>query len=401
MQEAMTVTELNNYARRLLENDVLTQMVNVSGEVSNFKRHSSGHIYFVLKDQTGSVACSFLKNYNTNLKFDLADGMQVTVTATATVYERDGRFQLLVYKVKQNGTGLLYEQLTQLKEKLAKEGLFDREELSINPPYPRRIAVLTSPTGAAVQDILNVTGRRAPNIELVIVPVPVQGAGAGPQIAKALRYTELYLHPDVIILARGGGPIEDLWCFNDETLVRTIAACRIPIISGVGHEIDFTLCDFAANYRAPTPSAAAEKATPDTRAILAGLESTYAAICRSCQRELGLAAQQIESAMSAITAAAPQQKILHQQKQAALLYTAIRTAAENRVAALGTALDRQMETLTALDPFRVLSRGYAILSKDGTSGLTDIGAVQPGESVQVRLENGTLDCRVEEIHPLP
>ena len=397
MHDSMTVSELNRYVRTLLENDILTQMVNVSGEISNCKRHSSGHIYFALKDEYGSVNCSFFKNYNAKLKFEPEDGMFVTVSATATVYERDGKFQLLVYKMKESGTGPLYEKFEALKRKLEEEGLFSPENKKPIPPYPKRIAVLTSPTGAAVRDIINITGRRAPNIELIVIPVPVQGSGAAGQIAKALRYTESFVNPDLILIARGGGSIEDLWCFNDEALARTIAACKIPIISGVGHEIDYTICDFAADLRAPTPSAAAELATPNNTELLQSMENQLSNIGRTCQRALESSAQRLDSAMSVILSNAPQQHIQRLSDHLHTLFSSITAAMKSQISAARASLDAKMANLEALNPFQVLARGYAIVSSSKQMGIHDINVLSPGDHIEVRLENGSLLCTVDSI----
>ena len=250
-----SVEQLNITIRQTLEGQL--GIVWLQAEISNFKPHSSGHFYFSLKDSKAQISAIMFRGSNSKLKFKPHDGLEVIVRGKITVYEPRGTYQIVCDSMEPVGAGALQKQFEQLKEKLKQEGLFDPLQKKVLPAFPKSIAVVTSPTGAAIQDILNIMSRRAPHVSVTVVPAIVQGAAAAPQICEAFRKAML-LKPDVIIIGRGGGSIEDMWCFNDETLARLIASCDIPVISAVGHEIDFTICDFVADLRAPTPSAAAE-----------------------------------------------------------------------------------------------------------------------------------------------
>lgn len=397
MTDSMSVSELNEYAKRLLENDILLQMVNVSGEISNYKRHQSGHIYFTLKDERSKINCSFFKNYNCRLKFEPKDGMLVTVSATASVYVRDGAYQLYVYGMSERGAGRLYEQFEKLKGKLNAEGLFDEAHKKTIPPYPKRIAVLTSPTGAAVRDIISVTGRRAKNTEIIVVPVPVQGEGAAKQIAKALYYADNTLEADTIIIARGGGSIEELWAFNDEELARAVYNCKTPVISGVGHETDFTICDFAADMRAATPSAAAEIAVRDCNDIMydaARLMRDTAVSLEYRLRELKNRAQHIMNSAE-LSSVAHSIRIFGQ--RADTVFDKITQQIEHRTDELKKRCDVCMSTIEALDPYRVLSRGYAIASTESGTRIYGINGLAEGDRINIEFSDGTAECTVEKL----
>ncbi len=395
MTDSMTVSELNQYTRNLLENDILLGMVSVSGEISNFKRHSSGHIYFTLKDEKSKINCSFFRNYNISLKFEPEDGMQVTVSATATVYERDGSYQLLVYKMAEQGQGRLAEKFEALKKKLSEEGLFSEEHKKPIPEFPKRIAVLASPTGAAVRDIISVTGRRAKNTEIVIVPVPVQGEGAAAQIAKALTYADNNLEADTIIIARGGGSIEELWAFNEEVLARAVYRCNTPVISGVGHEVDFTICDFAADMRAATPSAAAEIAVRDCTDVKSDIDYMMRIIKASVEKSLDSA----RSKAGMIMESAAIRSSLHNISMARQTADHVFDMTEQRILQQIALFRNKNENITAglkaMDPFSVLNRGFAIASLNGRT-LTDSSDAVPGDIINVRLANGELICTVDK-----
>lgn len=397
MTDSMSVSELNEYTRTLLENDVLLQMINVSGEISNFKRHSSGHIYFTLKDEKSKIDCSFFKNYNYNLKFEPENGMLVTVTATATVYERDGKYQLLVYKMAEQGTGRLYELFEKLKNQLDKEGLFSEEHKKRIPLYPKRIAVLTSPTGAAVRDIISVTGRRAKNTEIVIVPVPVQGEGTAGRIAKALSYADSKLEADIIIVARGGGSIEELWAFNEEVLARAIFNCKTPVISGVGHETDYTICDFVADIRAATPSAAAEIATQNIEDVGETISVTMDRIIKTVENRISLLKQRADSIFGSAVIRQPVHNIEMQRQYLDRMIENMQTETKNRIMLMKSRSENAMAGLQAVDPFKVLDRGYAIVSS-GNKTVTGIDDVKTGDILSVRLSKGELICTVNEKH---
>ena len=397
MTDSMSVSELNEYTKRLLENDILLQMVNVSGEISNFKRHQSGHIYFTLKDEKSKINCSFFKNYNFRLKFEPKDGMFVTVSATASLYVRDGAYQLYVYSMSEQGTGRLYELFEKMKNKLREEGLFDESIKKPIPEYPKRVAVLTSPTGAAIRDIISVTGRRAKNTEIVIVPVPVQGEGAAQQIAKALSYADTVLNADTIIIARGGGSIEELWAFNEEILARAIYNCNTPVISGVGHETDFTICDFAADKRAPTPSAAAEIAVQDCTDISAEVNNLMKNIEYSLNYKLESCRQKVSYAMKGAAFSSVLHNIQLQRQRQDIAFDEIQWQIEQKINRTRERINNCLGNLEAMNPYNVLRRGYAVaLDKNGRR-ILDSNDVNISDDIKVELSSGELVCTVKEI----
>ena len=269
----ITVSELNSYIKSILDNDKRLSAISVRGEISNFKRHSSGHLYFTLKDDGGQIRAVMFRSYADRIRFMPEDGMKVIVRAEVSVYAQAGTYQLYVNSMQPDGVGALYLAYEQLKERLACEGLFDQEHKIPLPSYPTRIGVITSPTSAAVRDIINVTGRRYPLATVYVYPALVQGDGAEKSLIEGLKYFEQSGLADVIIIGRGGGSIEDLWAFNSEALARCIYTMNTPVISAVGHETDFTICDFVADMRAPTPSAAAEIAVPDIRELSMRMDS--------------------------------------------------------------------------------------------------------------------------------
>lgn len=399
MTDSMTVSELNEYAKRLIENDILLQMVNVSGEISNYKRHQSGHIYFTLKDEKSKINCSFFKNYNCRLKFEPKNGMFVTVAATASVYVRDGAYQLYVYGMSEQGTGRLYEQFEKLKNKLQEEGLFDENVKKVVPQYPKRIAVLTSPTGAAVRDIISVTGRRAKNTEIIIVPVPVQGEGTSQQIAKALFYADNVLNADTIIIARGGGSIEELWAFNEEVLARAIYNCNTPVISGVGHETDFTICDFAADIRAATPSAAAEIAVQDCTDILSDVRRIMRDTEVSLDYRLKAYRQKADHVVNSAAMLSVRHGIEVQWQRIDTAFEKISEQINKKTEETKNRADGCIKNLEALNPYNVLSRGFAMVSNEDGVRLFGTDTVKKGDKINVEFSNGAARCTVNEILP--
>ena len=397
MTDSMSVSELNEYTKRLLENDILLQMVNVSGEISNYKRHQSGHIYFTLKDEKSKINCSFFKNYNFRLKFEPKDGMFVTVSATASLYVRDGAYQLYVYSMSEQGTGRLYELFEKMKNKLREEGLFDESVKKPIPEYPKRIAVLTSPTGAAVRDIISVTGRRAKNTEIVIVPVPVQGEGAAQQIAKALSYADTVLNADTIIIARGGGSIEELWAFNEEILARAIYNCKTPVISGVGHETDFTICDFVADKRAPTPSAAAEIAVQDCTDISAEVNNLMKNIEYSLNYKLASYRQKVSYTMKSAAFSSVLHNIQLQRQRQDIAFDGIQLQVEQKISRIKDRVNNCLGNIEAMNPYNVMRRGYAVaLDKNGRR-IINSNDVNISDDIKVELSSGELVCTVKEI----
>ena len=393
-RRTMTVSELNGYVKTLLEGDKLLASVYISGEISNFTNHySSGHLYMSLKDDNALVRAVMFKGYASKLRFKPANGMKVIVRAKASLYGKDGSFQIYIESMEPDGIGALQMAYEQLKQKLAEEGLFEQSRKKPLPPFPKRVGVITSPTGAAVRDMLNVLGRRYPMAEVIFHPVLVQGEGAKGQIADALRRFNALRAADVILLGRGGGSMEDLWAFNEEEVARAVAASDIPIISAVGHETDFTICDFVADMRAPTPSAAAELAVPDQNQLRHRLVQLY----RLLKQDINHAVEQQEKRLTVLKSkrclATP---LFYVEEQAMRLdYLTRRFAAAGqqyllrgvrRVTAAAAKLD-------ALSPLKVLSRGYAIAATP-SGVIKSVNDVAAGDEFLLQVADGNLSCQV-------
>ncbi len=393
----ITVSQLNRYVRSLLEGDQNLLSVYISGEISNFTNHyKSGHFYLSLKDEGAVVKAVMFRAYAQKLKFQPENGMKVIVRARVSLYEKDGAFQIYIEEMQPDGVGALQIAYEQLKARLAAEGLFDEKRKRPLPRYPSRVGVITSPTGAAVRDILNVLGRRFPLAQVVFVPVLVQGEGAPPQLIAALAELNRRRAADVIIIGRGGGSIEELWAFNDEGVARAVAASAIPVISAVGHETDFTICDFAADLRAPTPSAAAELAVPSSAELLVRLEQMKTAALRSVRHCWDTSEKRLQAFREKRCLATP---LFYVEEQSMRLDYLVRsfaaaarvplTAADRRLAQTGGKLD-------ALSPLKVLSRGYAIGYR-GNEVLKRASDAREGEQLALRYADGQVECRVDRV----
>lgn len=383
------VAEINAAARMLLEANF--QDLLIEGEISNLAMPSSGHIYFSLKDATAQVRCAMFRNYNFTLNFKPKNGDHVIVKAKVSLYEARGDYQLIIESLELAGAGLLHEKFLQLKNKLEAEGLFALTHKRPIPSLPQCIGVITSPTGAAIKDILTVLKRRFPSIPVIIYPTQVQGENAAAQIAEALRLAEKRSECDVLILARGGGSLEDLWPFNEEIVARAIFATTIPIISAVGHEIDFTIADFVADLRAPTPSAAAELAVPDAKEWL-GLANLLA-------RRLEIAIEHKLETLSWNFLAVrnrlrhPRDYLLQQLQKADELERRLMQAMQLNLNTSQQKLASYIAALDLISPLAVLKRGFAIVTK-GEKVLTSVNDVAIGDQLETRLANGTLLCEV-------
>ena len=393
----ITVSQLNRYVKSVLDGDPNLKNVFVAGEISNFKINSfSGHMYFTLKDENAAVKSVMFKSNVSRLRFLPQEGMMVICRGTVTMYERDGAYQLYVSDLQPDGEGAIALAFNQLKEKLGKEGLFDAERKKPIPQFPQKIAVITSETGAAVHDMISVIGRRWPLAALVMCPVKVQGEGAAEQMCSALQYVNANTDCDVIIIGRGGGSAEDLWCFNDESLARCIAASKIAVISAVGHETDFTICDFAADLRAPTPSAAAELAVPDIgevyNSFLALEQRMYkklkAYIDTSENKLSGLISRRVLSDPLAITDLfSLRLDGLKARLDASFLQAT--SSVSDKVASLTAKLD-------ALNPAKILLRGYSITESKGNA-VKSVKELNPGDRVKIIVSDGTAVCTVENV----
>lgn len=393
----LTVTQLNTYIRSRFEEDEALACVFVAGEISNFTDHyRSGHLYFSLKDGRCSVRAVMFSRYAGRLRFAPEDGMRVIARGRVGVYEVSGQYQLYVEDLQPEGVGALSLAFEQLKAKLEKEGLFSAGRKKPLPKFPETVGVITSPTGAAVHDILTVLARRWPAARVVFCPVLVQGEGAAPQIVDALRRMNRLNCADEIILGRGGGSAEDLWPFNEEAVVRAVAASRIPVISAVGHETDFTLCDFAADLRAPTPSAAAELAVPDRAELLAGLESLRARMRGAVAERLESEKGRLDGLTRSRVLQSPLEGVELRRVRVDQLAGALSAAMRRRADAAKAVLAQSAGRLNALSPLAVLSRGYAVVCDSRGRAVSGTAGIREKEKISVRMRDGGLACTVDK-----
>ncbi len=394
----ISVSELNEYMRLLVEHDEILMNVQVRGEISNFTNHyKTGHFYFSLKDAGGAVKAVMFRTNAMKLKFMPENGMKVILSGRVGVFTRDGVYQIYVDSMEPDGVGALALAFEQLKAKLEKEGLFAESRKKALPKMPMRIGVITSPTGAAIRDILNILGRRFPMAEVLLYPALVQGEGAAPDLVRGLRYFNQKNNVDVLIIGRGGGSIEDLWAFNEEIVVRAVSASEIPVISAVGHETDFTLCDFAADKRAPTPSAAAELAVPNAEDILYDIQTAGLRLGRSMTGKLSLLRDRVERLAASRVLKNPMAVI--DDKRMALLREEERLLSRMNLM-MGekrSALGENAAKLRALDPLAVLARGYgAVFDGDGHV-VKSVKDTAVGSALSVRLSDGVVTASVTEL----
>lgn len=386
---ALTVSELNEYARRLLAGDPLLRNCEVAGEISGFKRHWSGHLYFSLKDANARAQCVMFRQNAMGLDFVPEDGMQVTVDASASVFVRDGSYQLYVERMRRSGQGELYIRFERLKAKLAAEGLFDPARKRLIPAFPKTIGIATSETGAAVRDMIRVARRRNPGIGIILAPCAVQGPGAAGEIVRAIERLNRNGESDVLLVGRGGGPIEDLWAFNEEIVARAIANSKIPVLSCVGHEIDFTIADFVADMRAATPSAAAELAVPEREPLKAELDDLSARLSMALRRGQSARRERLNGMIGRSAMLFPERMLLEPRiaqlnanaDRAARAMQRLQERARHRV-------DVAENTLRTLNPAGVLERGYAIVSRGGEI-VERASRICAGDALTLRFADGT------------
>lgn len=388
-----TVSTLNNYIKDMIDSDITLRELFIVGEISNFKAHSSGHMYMTLKDEKSAIKAVMFKGNASRLKFMPADGMSVIVFGSVSVFQRDGQYQLYIQNMQPDGIGSLTLAFEQLKEKLMKEGLFAAEHKKALPRYPKTVGVVTSDTAAAFEDIKNVLKRRWPMADILLSPTKVQGEAAVPEIIKAITSLDESGRADVIILARGGGSIEDLWCFNDERVARTIYSCKTPLITGVGHEIDYTIADFVADYRAPTPSAAAEVSVPDIRTELSDISKMRLHIQRTLTNMLNSYKDSLDFIRSKNVLKSPlglidERRLIldgYSDRMSSCM-TSVFTAQKNR-------FELEMRRLDAFSPLKVLGRGYAIAEKDGRV-IKSINDVSLSDDISLKVADGKISCKV-------
>lgn len=396
----LTVSQVNMYLKQVIDGDRNLKNIFVSGEISNFKsNYSSGHFYFSLKDSNSTIRAVMFSSSAQRVRFRPEDGMKVIVTGRVSVYEVSGQYQLYVDSMQPDGMGALAVAYEQLKNKLAAQGLFDESHKRPLPVLPKRIGVITSPTGAVIQDIKNVVSRRCPLTEIVLYPAAVQGDGAPEQLTRGVRYFSTERNVDVIIIGRGGGSFEDLNCFNDENLVWAIYDSKVPIVSAVGHETDFTLCDFAADLRAPTPSAAAELAVPDKAELEKSVENAFSRISALVSERLYTSYQDIDRLRDSVAALHPEKYIESERLSVELLSTRISSAAESRLDLEHAMTEALANQINALSPIRLLQKGYSVTTKNGKC-VTSASALKAGDRVSVRFADGTAECTVNNMETM-
>ncbi len=394
--QRLTVSQVNGYLKNLMDCDEVLSDITIVGEISNFKHHSSGHMYFSLKDKDSTISAAMFRGANRSLRFVPENGMNVIASGRVSVYPASGAYQLYVEQMSPDGEGALYAAYAKLKEKLEREGLFDSSRKRRIPSFPRRVGVVTSPTGAAIRDILSVLSRRYPCAEVVLAPVLVQGAEAAPTIVQAINEMNEKEACDVMIVGRGGGSIEDLWCFNDEQLARTVAASRIPVISAVGHETDFTLCDFAADLRAPTPSAGAELAVPDREKLLKIVDSCSRAIERSVRDKIELSKLQLGAVTAQPHMKSPMGIIDACSQRLDMLSGSIESSFEAMLMQSVARLREVSASIEALSPIAVMMRGYSLAYKDN-SIVKSAAALSAGDEITLRLHDGSASCIINSV----
>ncbi|MBQ7760729.1 MAG: exodeoxyribonuclease VII large subunit [Clostridia bacterium] len=394
MPKPYTVTEINENIKSLIEEEMMLQDFYIQAEVSNFKNHSSGHLYFTLKDQFSEIRAVMFKTYARGVKFQIENGLKVIAHARVGVYLQAGSYQLYVDSIQPDGIGGLHLAYEQLKEKLSKEGLFDESHKMAIPKYPEKIGIITSPTGAAVRDIINVATRRYPVAKLVIFPSLVQGEGAPNELIKGIEYFNIEKSVDVIIIGRGGGSIEDLWAFNNENLARAIYKSKIPVISGVGHEIDFTICDFVADKRAATPSAAAELATPNLAELLGTMSNNKYRLHSAMLSYLNEYKSRLESLANSAVIKHPL-RMLDGPKMRMISYSnSLKNAFNEIISNKKMDFSKINSKLFALNPMAVLSRGYSYVLDSQGRIVKSVDDIENDEKISIHVQNGTINAKV-------
>lgn len=394
----LSVSQLNRYIKMNFDADENLANIFISGEISNFTNHyRTGHLYFTLKDDSAAVRAVMFNSSAKRLKFMPEDGMKVIARGRVSVYEASGQYQLYVDDMQPDGVGALNLAYEQLKEKLQKEGLFSELHKKPLPPYPEKVGVITSPTGAAVRDIINVLGRRFPYAEIVFCPVLVQGDGAHLQLTNAVNLFNSERAADVIIIGRGGGSIEDLWEFNDEGLARAVYNSEIPVISAVGHESDFTICDFVADMRAPTPSAAAELAVPDANELQYALSALKNRMFLNVSSGIADRRSRLEYLTSKGALKSPDEMLSNRSQRLDTAFSKMLSSYENRIGGKKVEFISAATALSKLDPMSVLMRGFAFVSDKSGKNVFSSQSLAKGDKINVRFHDGSAVCEVKEI----
>ena len=390
----ITVTDLNRYIKNKVDNDEYLNNVLVKGEISNFKHHYTGHMYFTLKDENSLIKCIMFKTYTPNLKFVPRDGMKVMILGTVSVFERDGVYQIYCKAMQEDGMGSLYTAYEELKNKLEKQGLFDIKYKKPIPKFPKSIGVLTASTGSVIRDIINVSTRRNPNCYIKLLPVPVQGKGAGDRIAEAIRIMNENKLADVIIVARGGGSLEDLWPFNEEVVAHAIFESELPVISAVGHETDFTIADFVADLRAPTPSAAAELAVPNVNDILLDLDKYNNRLKNSLKKKIELMRLRYEKCMASRVFKEPLQKINERYITIDMKVKQMQSSITNKLKDDRAKMVELITKLDTLSPLKTLARGYSLTTDSSGKIVKSVKSIHKDDELVIRFKDGNTNVKV-------
>lgn len=391
-----TVKQVNSYIKNMFTQDFMLNRIYVKGEVSNCKYHTSGHIYFSLKDESGTIACVMFAGQRGGLSFHMREGQQIIVLGSVNVYERTGSYQLYAQEIRLDGEGTLYEKYQMLKQELEEMGMFAPEYKKAIPRYAKRIGVVTAPTGAAVRDIMNISARRNPYVQLLLYPAQVQGEGAKESIVRGIRILETK-NVDVIIVGRGGGSIEDLWAFNDECVARAIFDCQVPVISAVGHETDVTIADYVADLRAPTPSAAAELAVWDYRQLQGYLDECRLRMNRSMTGTIRINRLRLKELDVRLSYLHPRHKLQDQQQRLIELEEELRTLMRDRVKEARHRLAIQIEKLNGLSPVRKLNQGFAYVEEADGGVVKSIRQVEMGDELTVYVTDGLIRTSVKAV----
>lgn len=396
MKNVYSVGQVNRYVKNMFTQDFFLQKVYVKGEVSNCKYHTSGHIYFSLKDETGTISCVMFAGQRRGLGFSMKDGDKVVVGGTVDVYERDGRYQLYAKEITLEGAGDLYERFLALKQELEEMGMFAQEYKQPISPFVRKLGVVTAPTGAAVQDIRNVSLRRNPYLQIILYPALVQGEGAAESVAKGIRMLD-EAGVDVIIAGRGGGSIEDLWAFNEEVVARAIFECRTPVISAVGHETDFTIADFVADLRAPTPSAAAELAVYDYRSVLEAAGSLRERLHRAMWGKTELFRERLSGYQTKLSYVSPQNRLREDRQRLISLEEAVETAMNLKIKEERQRLSVYLERFSGLSPLKKLNQGYSYVADEKGKTVTSVDGIKEKDRLFISVTDGTIETEVSSI----
>lgn len=400
MKNVYTVRQVNSYIKNMFAQDFMLNRIYVKGEVSNCKYHTSGHIYFSLKDESGAIACvMFAGERRTGLTFRMQEGQKVIVLGSVSVYERDGRYQLYAREILPDGEGDLYRRYEQLKRELEEMGMFSAEYKQPIPFYNRKIGIVTAPTGAAIRDIMNISRRRNPYVQLILYPALVQGEQAAESIVKGIQTLDAY-GVDVMIVGRGGGSIEDLWAFNEEIVARAIFECRTPVISAVGHETDTTIADYVADLRAPTPSAAAELAVVDYRQLVESVRIFKNQLADRVEQKIVRNRDRARYLQARLLQASPQYQLREKRQYAADLNDKMRQAFSDKVKDQRHRLALYAERLDGCSPLKKLQQGYSYTESPDGKALTSITQVKEGDAVTIHVTDGTVVARTEGIRSL-